>query len=95
LENVKNSEIARTNEIKEFEAMVKAYAAETQRISAVQAGMTEEQIQDIVMGTIAAAMDTGDLVSNMPQMPPMQEPQMPMQQPEMQEMQQPQMGAQL
>ena len=88
LENVKNSEIARTNEIKEFEAMVKAYAAETQRISAVQAGMTEEQIQDIVMGTIAAAMDTGDLVTGMPQMPPMQEPQMP----EM-PMQQPQMGA--
>jgi hypothetical protein len=83
LENVKNSEIARTNEIKEFEAMVKAYAAETQRISAVQAGMTPEQIQDIVMGTIAAAMDTGDLVTGMPQMPPMQEPQMPMQQPEM------------
>ena len=86
LENVKNSEIARTNEIKEFEAMVKAYAAETQRISAVQAGMTFEQIQDIVMGTIAAAMDTGDLVSGMPQMPPMQEPPMPelpMQQPDM------------
>jgi hypothetical protein len=100
LENVKNSEIARTNEIKEFEAMVKAYAAETQRISAVQAGMTEEQIQDIVMGTIAAAMDTGDLVSGMPQMPPMQEPQMPempMQQPEMggMPMQQPEMGAPL
>jgi hypothetical protein len=100
LENVKNSEIARTNEIKEFEAMVKAYAAETQRISAVQAGMTEEQIQDIVMGTIAAAMDTGDLVSGMPQMPPMQEPQMPempMQQPDMggMPMQQPEMGAPL
>ena len=97
LENVKSSEIARTNEIKEFEAMVKAYAAETQRISAVQAGMTEEQIQDIVMGTIAAAMDTGDLVSGMPQMPPMQEPQMHemlMQQPEM-PMQQPEMGAPL
>jgi hypothetical protein len=88
LENVKNSEIARTNEIKEFEAMVKAYAAETQRISAVQAGMTEEQIQDIVMGTIAAAMDTGDLVGGMPQMPPMQEPEMPPM-----PMQQPQMGA--
>jgi hypothetical protein len=76
LENVKNSEIARTNEIKEFEAMVKAYAAETQRISAVQAGMTFEQIQDIVMGTIAAAMDTGDLVAGMPQMPPQQLPDM-------------------
>jgi hypothetical protein len=100
LENVKNSEIARTNEIKEFEAQVKAYAAETQRISAVQAGMTFEQIQDIVMGTIAAAMDTGDMVAGMPQMPPMQEPQMPempMQQPDMggMPMQQPEMGAPL
>jgi hypothetical protein len=100
LENVKNSEIARTNEIKEFEAQVKAYAAETQRISAVQAGMTFEQIQDIVMGTIAAAMDTGDMVANMPQMPPMQEPQMlemPTQQPDMggMPMQQPEMGAPL
>jgi hypothetical protein len=90
LENVKNSEIARTNEIKEFEAMIKAYAAETQRISAVQSGMTEEQIQDIVMGTIAAAMDTGDLVSGMPQLPPAQELQM-----QMPQMQQPEMGAPL
>ena len=94
LENVKNSEIARTNEIKEFEAQVKAYAAETQRISAVQAGMTFEQIQDIVMGTIAAAMDTGDMVANIPQMPPMQELPMPMQEPQM-PMQQPEMGAPL
>jgi hypothetical protein len=76
LDNVKSSEIARTNEIKEFEAMVKAYAAETQRISAVQAGMSPEQIQDIVMGTIAAALDTGDLVSGMPQMSPQQLPDM-------------------
>jgi hypothetical protein len=76
LENVKNSEIGRTNEIKEFEAMVKAYAAETQRIAAVQASMTPEQIQDIVMGTIAAALDTGDLVAGMPQMPPQQLPDM-------------------
>ena len=44
------------------ELQIKAYEAETKRISAVQAGMTPEQIQDIVMGTIAAAMDTGDLV---------------------------------
>jgi hypothetical protein len=66
LENVKSSEIARTNEIKEFEAMVKAYAAETQRISAVQAGMTFEQIQDIVMGTVSGMITSGDLVSEMP-----------------------------
>jgi hypothetical protein len=90
LENVKSSEIARTNEIKEFEATIKAYAAETQRISAVQAGMSPEQIQDIVMGTIAAALDTGDLVSGMPQMP--EQPMMPEEQmmPE-----QPMMGQQI
>lgn len=38
------------------EVQIKAYDAETKRISAVQAGMTPDQIQDIVMGTIAAAM---------------------------------------
>jgi len=49
------------------ELQIKAYEAETKRISAVQAGMTPEQIQEIVMGTIAAAVDTGDLVpSNAP-----------------------------
>jgi hypothetical protein len=60
------------------EVQIKAYDAETKRISAVQAGMSPEQIQDIVMGTIAAAMDTGDLVGpggpvsrEMPQMPEM------------------------
>ena len=68
-----------------FEAQqlqIKAYEAETKRISAVQAGMTPEQIQDIVMGTIAAAMDTGDLIAgNSPlpreNMPEMAEPAMP------------------
>jgi hypothetical protein len=49
----------------------------TQRISAVQAGMSPEQIQDIVMGTIAAALDTGDLVAGSPQMPAPEMPQMP------------------
>ena len=59
------------------EVQIKAYDAETKRISAVQAGMTPDQIQDIVMGTIAAAMDTGDLVGpggpvsrEMPEMQP-------------------------
>jgi hypothetical protein len=47
--------------------------------------MTEEQIQDIVMGTIAGALDTGDLISGSPEMreqPDMTEempPQQPMQ----------------
>ena len=78
LQNVNQSMEAREMQIKQFEADIKAYSAETQRISAVQAGMSPEQIQDIVMGTIAAAMDTGDLVGGAPQMPemPMQQPQM-------------------
>ena len=63
LENVQQSMEAKELAIKEFEAEVKAYSAETQRISAMQASMTPEQIQDIVMGTIAAAVDTGDLVA--------------------------------
>ena len=63
---------------KDYEAEIKAYQAETQRISAVQAGMSPEQIQDIVMGTIAAALDTGDLIAGAPQMREM--PEMPEQQ---------------
>ena len=68
LKNVQQSMEARDIAIKEFNSEVKAYQAETQRISAVQAGMSPEQIQDIVMGTIAAAMDTGDLIAGAPQM---------------------------
>jgi len=68
LQNVQKSMEERELTIKEYEAEVKAYQAETQRISAVQASMTLEQIQDIVMGTIAAAVDTGDLVAGAPEM---------------------------
>lgn len=62
LQNVGKSIEVQEQERKDFEAQIKAYQAETQRISAVQASMTPEQIQDIVMGTIHAAIDTGDLV---------------------------------
>lgn len=68
LQNVQQSMEAKEMHIKQFEAEIKAYQAETQRISAVQAGMTPEQIQDIVMGTIAAAVDAGDLSAGAPQM---------------------------
>ena len=40
-----------------------AEAAATFYKELIKAGMTPEQISDIVMGTIAAALDTGDLVS--------------------------------
>jgi hypothetical protein len=55
------------------ELRIKAYEAETKRIAATSAGMTTEQIQDIVMGTIAAAVETGDISGSRPMMPQMDE----------------------
>jgi len=78
LQNVSKSMEAQELERKDYEAQIKAFDAETKRISAVQAGMTFEQIQDIVQGTVAAALDTGDLIGGAPQreqfeMPPMEQ----------------------
>ena len=66
LMNVQNSIEAKDVQIKSFKAEIDAYNAETNRIKATLQGWTPEQIQDIVMGTIHAAMDTGDLIGNMP-----------------------------
>ena len=66
LQNVQNSIESRDVEVKEFEAQIKAYQAETQRISAVQASMSPEQIQDIVLGTVHSMITSGDLVNEMP-----------------------------
>ncbi len=63
------------------ELQIKAYDAETKRISAVQQSMTPEQIQDIVAGTIAAAMDSGDIMPGNIQLEPMEPMQPPMEQP--------------
>jgi len=65
LQNASKSIEAQDAQVKQFEAQVKAYDAETKRISVVQNSMGLEQIQDIVMGTLNAAMDTGDIVGNM------------------------------
>jgi hypothetical protein len=78
LQNVSKSMEAQDLERKNYEAQIKAFDAETKRISAVQAGMTFEQIQDIVQGTIAAALDTGDLIGGAPER---QSFEMPMEQP--------------
>jgi len=59
IENIQNSMEAQ-------EMQIKAYDAETKRISAVQQAMTPDQIQDIVMGTIAAAIETGDISNGRP-----------------------------
>jgi len=75
LQNVGKSMEAQDMDRKNFEAEVKAYQAETQRISAVQAGMSEQQIQDIAMGVVAAAMESQGMMNQMPTMreEPMQE----------------------
>jgi hypothetical protein len=92
MENIQDSAEQQKIAIDKYKAEVQAYDAETKRISAVQNSMSPEQIQDIVMGTIAAAMDTGDLIGGAPEMremPEMEEqmqeaPEMPMgEQPEM------------
>ena len=89
IEGVQADVAKREVDIKEYKAQVDAYDAETKRISAMQAGMTEEQIQDIVMGTIAGALDTGDLISGSPEM--REQPQMDEEMPQQQPM--PEMGA--
>ena len=66
LQNVSQSMEAQNLKIKQFDSEVKAYDAETKRISAVQNSMGEDQIHDIVMGTLHAAMATGDIVSGNP-----------------------------
>jgi hypothetical protein len=57
------------NSMEAQELQIKAYDAETKRISAVQNAMTPDQIHDIVMGTIAAAIETGDISNGRPLMP--------------------------
>lgn len=86
LQNVSKSMEAQDIARKDYEAQIKAFDAETKRISAVQAGMTFEQIQDIVNGTIAAALDTGDLIGGAPERQPFEMPQEPMMQPPMEQM---------
>ena len=66
LQNVGKSMEAQDMERKDFEAKIKAFDAETKRITAVQSGMTEEQIQDIAMGVVAAAMESQSML--MPEM---------------------------
>jgi hypothetical protein len=88
LQNVNQSMEARELQIKEFEGQIKAYQAETQRISAVQAGMSEQQIQDIAMGVVAAAMESNDnmvMMTEQREMPEMLEMEAP-EQGEMNEM---------
>ena len=66
LQNVTKSMDMRELEIKEFDSQVKAFDAETKRLAQVQANMSPEQIQDIVMGTVHSMITSGDLINEMP-----------------------------
>ena len=66
IKNVGKSIEVQEQERKDFEAQVKAYEAETKRLAQVQASMSPEQIQDIVLGTVHGMITSGDLVSEMP-----------------------------
>ena len=85
LQNIQDSTEQQKVEIDRYRAEIDAYNAETKRIAAVQQSMTPEQVQDIVMGTIAAALDTGDLIGEAPQMREMPDMEAP-EGPEMNEM---------
>jgi len=62
IQQLQNSYDMQKLKIDEQNTQIKAFDAETKRIQATAANMTPEQIQDIVLGTVAAAMDTGDIV---------------------------------
>jgi hypothetical protein len=66
LQNVSKSMEAQDLQVKQFDSQVKAYDAETKRISATMAGMTPDQIQEIVLGTVHGMITSGDLIGEMP-----------------------------
>jgi len=66
IQNASKSIEAQDMRRKDYEAEIKAFQAETQRLSAVQASMSPEQIQDIVMGTLHGMITSGDLINEMP-----------------------------
>jgi hypothetical protein len=72
LQNVGKSIEMQEQRRKDYEAEIKAYQAETQRITATQAGMNEQQIQDIAMGVVAAAMESNSQIGGIPEMPEQQ-----------------------
>ena len=67
IKNVGKSIEVQEQRRKDYEAEIKAYQAETQRITATQAGMNEQQIQDIAMGVVAAAMESNSQIGEMPE----------------------------
>jgi hypothetical protein len=94
IQNVGKSIEMQEQRRKDYEAEIKAYQAETQRITATQAGMNEQQIQDIAMGVVAAALESNGQIGGIPEMlgqemdvgmdgmPETPQPMLPMEQPQ-------------
>ena len=68
LQNINNSVEVQDSQRKDFEAKVKAFDAETKRIAALAAGLQPDQIHDMVMGTLHAAIASGDVLGQLPAM---------------------------
>jgi len=64
MESIQDSAEQQKITVDRYRAQIDAYNAETKRIAAMQAGMTPEQVQEIVMHTLASAMDTGDIIGD-------------------------------
>ena len=92
MENIQDSAEQQKVEIDRYKAEIDAYNAETKRIAATSGSMTPEQIQEIVMNTISAAMDTGDLIDGAPEMREMPDMQDIMAQAQQEQPEQPMMG---
>ena len=69
LKNIQHSFEEREMAVKEEEARIKAFDAETKRLSVIQASMSPEQIQDIVVGTVHGMITSGDLLAGAPEPP--------------------------
>lgn len=61
LQSVNQSVEVQDMERKNFEADIKAYQAETQRLATIAGGMSPDQVQDVVMQTLRDVMSAGDL----------------------------------
>ena len=62
LQNVNQSIEVRDVEVKEAMARIAAFKAETDRLKAMEPSLNEQQVQDIVAGTLAGMMSSGEMV---------------------------------
>lgn len=64
LQNVSKSMEAQDQRRADYEAQIKAYDAETKRISALADQINPDSIHDMIMGTLHAAIASGDILGN-------------------------------